>query len=173
MPTSTSSGQAESTHDVAQLVERFHLQRAGARPPLADYTRQLWGRRAFILEFSRAKNAVGYSRSVLGQAWQVLTPLLNAGVYYLIFSVLLSTRRGVHNFIAFLVIGIFISTFTLSPPCHRAAPPSHRARAEFGRYITLTSRHPSCRTAQAVSGHPGNGDWSVPWSTWTKGSALS
>ncbi|MBN9620768.1 MAG: ABC transporter permease, partial [Actinobacteria bacterium] len=114
MSTSTSSGQAESTHDVAELVERFGLRRAGARPPLADYTRQLWARRAFILEFSRAKNAVGYSRSMLGQAWQVLTPLLNAGVYYLIFGVLLSTRRGVHNFIAFLVIGIFIFTFTQS-----------------------------------------------------------
>lgn len=106
--------QAGSTHDVAELVERLGLRRAGARPQLAVYTRQLWACRAFILEFSRAKNAVGYSRSVLGQAWQVLTPLLNAGVYYLIFGVLLSTSRGVHNFIAFLVIGIFIFTFTQS-----------------------------------------------------------
>lgn len=63
-------------------------------------------------EFSRATSAVGYSRSMLGQAWQVLTPLLNAGVYFLIFGVLLSTRRGVHNYVAFLVVGVFVFTFT-------------------------------------------------------------
>jgi teichoic acid transport system permease protein len=100
--------------DVAELVARYGMQRAGARPSLVDYTRQLWGRRHFILEFSRANSAVGYSRSLLGQAWQVLTPLLNAGVYYLIFGVLLTTKRGVHNFTAFLVIGIFIFTFMQS-----------------------------------------------------------
>jgi teichoic acid transport system permease protein len=100
--------------DIAELVARHGMRRAGARPSLLDYTRQLWGRRHFILEFSRANSAVGYSTSLLGQAWQVLTPLLNAGVYYLIFGVLLTTKRGVHNFTAFLVIGIFIFTFMQS-----------------------------------------------------------
>ncbi|MGI8882460.1 MAG: ABC transporter permease [Jatrophihabitans sp.] len=98
--------------DVAGLVERHHLRLAGARPRIVDYTRELWGRRHFIFAFSTANNAVGYSRSFLGQAWQLLTPLLNAGVYYLIFGVLLHTKRGIHNYIAFLVIGIFVFTFT-------------------------------------------------------------
>ncbi len=98
--------------EVAALVEQHHLRLAGARPPLADYTRELWGRRYFIFAFSTANNAVGYSRSFLGQAWQLLTPLLNAGVYYLIFGVLLHTKRGVHNYTAFLVIGIFVFTYT-------------------------------------------------------------
>lgn len=40
-----------------------------------------------------------------------MTPLLDAAVYYLIFGVLLSTRRGVHNYIAFLVIGVFVFRF--------------------------------------------------------------
>ena len=97
---------------VEELVARYQLRRAGARPGIADYTRELWGRRHFILAFSTANNAVGYSASFLGQAWQLLTPLLNAGVYYLIFGVLLHTKRGVHNYVAFLVIGIFIFTFT-------------------------------------------------------------
>jgi teichoic acid transport system permease protein len=95
-------------------VARYHLRRAGARPSIIDYTRDLWGRRHFIAAFSTANNAVGYSASFLGQAWQLLTPLLNAGVYYLIFGVLLHTKRGVHNYIAFLVIGIFVFTFTQS-----------------------------------------------------------
>jgi teichoic acid transport system permease protein len=102
---------APSSEDVQALVARYGLKRAGARIPLDQYTRELWGRRHFIIEFSRARNASGYSQSILGQAWQVLTPLLNAAVYYLIFGLLLDTKRGVDNFIAFLVIGMF--TFRL------------------------------------------------------------
>jgi teichoic acid transport system permease protein len=41
-----------------------------------------------------------------------MTPLLNAAVYYLVFGVLLGTKRGVPDFIPFLVTGIFIWTFT-------------------------------------------------------------
>lgn len=112
--TDVRAGAAQQQVDVSQLVAQYGLKRAGARPNIVLYTRQLWGRRHFIAEFSRANSAVGYSRSTLGQAWQVLTPLLNAGVYYLIFGVLLNTKRGVHNYVAFLVIGIFTFTFTQS-----------------------------------------------------------
>ncbi len=41
----------------------------------------------------------------------MLTPLLNIGVYYLIFGLLLNTNRGVPNYIAFLAVGVFIFTF--------------------------------------------------------------
>lgn len=101
----------QGAEHVATTVRRFGLQRAGARPTLAEYGRRTWARRHFVLAFSTANNAVGYSSSVLGQAWQLLTPLFNAAVYYLIFGILLHTSRGVHNFIAFLVIGIFTFTY--------------------------------------------------------------
>lgn len=97
-----------SGEEVRALVKRFGLKRAGARAPLPEYTRELWARRHFIVEFSRATNASGYSKSMLGQAWQVLTPLLNAGVYFLIFGLLLNTRRGVSNYIGYLVTGVFV-----------------------------------------------------------------
>jgi teichoic acid transport system permease protein len=97
--------------DSAALAERFGMTRAGARPPLPAYVRDLWSRRHFIVNYTSAANQVAYSNSFLGQVWQVLTPLLNAGVYYLIFGLLLRTSRGTHNFIAFLVIGIFVFTF--------------------------------------------------------------
>lgn len=98
--------------DVPALVARYGLQRAGARLPLVRYTRQLWARRHFITAYSTASNAVGYSGSFLGQAWQLLTPLLNVAVYYLVFGVLLHTKRGVHNFVAFLAVGIFVFGFS-------------------------------------------------------------
>lgn len=100
-----------SNPEVAELVAKYGMRRAGARPPLLIYTKDLWQRRHFITTFSTANNAVGYSDSILGQAWQLLTPLLNVSVYYLIFGELLKTKRGIDNFIAFLVIGIFIFTF--------------------------------------------------------------
>src|SRR5260221_7277904 len=48
----------------------------------------------------------------LGQLWQVLTPLLNAGVYFLVFGLLLHVNRGVPNYLAFLVTGVFVFNFT-------------------------------------------------------------
>ena len=93
------------------LVERYGLAPAGARPSFPRYLGELWARRHFIVSYTKASNAATYSRSLLGQLWQVLTPLLNAGVYYLVFGVLLRTSRGVHNYICFLIIGVFVFHF--------------------------------------------------------------
>jgi teichoic acid transport system permease protein len=90
------------------------LTRAGARLPLEEYTRRLWHRRWFVATYSTASNAVGYERSFLGQSWQLLTPLLNILVYYLIFGLLLHTSRGVHNYIAYLSVGVFVFSFCTS-----------------------------------------------------------
>lgn len=98
----------------SQLAAKYGLTVSGARPGLAEYTRQLWGRRHFINEFAKARTAAQYTQARLGQLWQVMTPLLNAAVYFLIFGVLIGTRKGIDNFIAFLVTGVFIFTFTQS-----------------------------------------------------------
>jgi teichoic acid transport system permease protein len=87
------------------------LQRAGARLPLEEYTRRLWERRWFVVAYSTANNGVGYERSFLGQAWQLLTPLLNIAFYYLIFGLLLHTNRGVSNYIAYLSVGVFVFSY--------------------------------------------------------------
>jgi teichoic acid transport system permease protein len=96
----------------SQLAAKYGLSVSGARPGLAEYTRQLWGRRHFINEFAKARTAAQYTQARLGQLWQVMTPLLNAAVYYLIFGLLIGTSKGIDNFIAYLVTGIFIFTFT-------------------------------------------------------------
>ncbi|MGW0770120.1 ABC transporter permease [Streptomyces sp. NPDC002676] len=100
----------------AQLAAKYGLAVSGARPSLAEYVRQLWGRRHFILAFSQAKLTAQYSQAKLGQLWQVATPLLNAGVYYFIFGVILHASRGMSKevYIPFLVTGVFVFTFTQS-----------------------------------------------------------
>jgi teichoic acid transport system permease protein len=97
---------------LATLAARYGLKQSAARPRLADYLRSLWQRRYFIAGFATARNVAMYTEARLGQVWQILTPLLNVAVYFLIFGVVLNTKRGVHDFLAFLVIGVFVFNFT-------------------------------------------------------------
>jgi teichoic acid transport system permease protein len=97
---------------LADLAREHGLRPSAARPGVFAYAGQLWARRHFILGFATARNVAMYTEARLGQLWQVLTPLLNAAVYYLIFGKILDTSRGVPNFIAFLITGIFVWNFT-------------------------------------------------------------
>ncbi|MFI6766989.1 ABC transporter permease [Streptomyces sp. NPDC050355] len=103
---------AASDTELRALAERHGLTVSGARPPLPEYVRQLWHRRHFIASFATAKLTATYTTAKLGQLWQVMTPLLNAGVYFLIFGVLLGTRNHVPDYVPFLVTGVFVFTFT-------------------------------------------------------------
>ncbi|MFJ8667314.1 ABC transporter permease [Streptomyces sp. NPDC093600] len=100
----------------AALAAKHGLSVSGARPGLFEYIRQLWGRRHFILAFSQAKLTAQYSQAKLGQLWQVVTPLLNAMVYFLIFGLILEADRGMSRevYVPFLVTGVFVFTFTQS-----------------------------------------------------------
>lgn len=108
------SSNATAQLDYRALAERHGLKASGTRPTLAVYLRQLWGCRHFIVAFSRAKLTAQYSQARLGQFWQVATPLLNALVFYLVFGLLLQSKRGVPDYVPFLVTGVFVWTFTQS-----------------------------------------------------------
>ncbi|MBT2491188.1 ABC transporter permease [Streptomyces sp. ISL-96] len=103
-----------SSLDLAALAARHGLTESGARPPLPEYTRRLWGRRHFVTAFATARLTAQYSQARLGQMWQIMTPLLNATVYYFIFGVLLHTKDDIPDFVPFLVTGVFVWTFTSS-----------------------------------------------------------
>jgi teichoic acid transport system permease protein len=103
-----------STRPLRQLAADHGLTRGGARPTLWGYLRQLWERRQFIGEFARAHRDAQYAEARLGSLWQVVTPLLNAAIYYLIFGRLMGTRHGIPDFVPYLVIGVFVFTFTQS-----------------------------------------------------------
>jgi teichoic acid transport system permease protein len=92
---------------------RLHgLRPTAARPSIPAYLRQLWHRWSFIVAFATARNIAMYTEARLGQLWQVLTPLLNVAVYWLIFGVILNTSKGIPDFISFLVVGVFVFNFT-------------------------------------------------------------
>ncbi len=104
--------EAPPDEPLAELAARYELRPTSARPGVFAYAGQLWERRHFIMGFATARNVAMYTEARLGQLWQVLTPLLNAAVYYLIFGIILGTNRGVPNFLAFLITGIFVFNFT-------------------------------------------------------------
>ncbi|GAB2653114.1 ABC transporter permease [Kribbella swartbergensis] len=108
MPTADATGAT----DPAVLAERYGLTKSSLRPPLVAYLRELWSRRRFVVSYAAARTYAMYAGARLGSIWQVLTPLLNAAVYYLAFGVLLGTRNGIDNYVAFLLSGIFVFTFT-------------------------------------------------------------
>ncbi|GAA3395059.1 ABC transporter permease [Streptomyces roseoviridis] len=101
-----------SSEELRALARRHGLTLSGARPPLPAYVRRLWARRDFIAAFATARLTAQYSQARLGQLWQVVTPLLNAAVYYAVFGVLMDSRRGVPDYVPFLITGVFTWTFT-------------------------------------------------------------
>ncbi|MFF8601729.1 ABC transporter permease [Streptomyces sp. NPDC015232] len=101
-----------SSEELRALALRHGLTVSGARPSLPAYVRQLWSRRDFITAFATARLTAQYSQARLGQIWQVMTPLLNAAVYYAIFGVLMDVRHGIPDYVPFLITGVFVWTFT-------------------------------------------------------------
>ncbi|MGV9303996.1 ABC transporter permease [Nonomuraea sp. NPDC003727] len=101
-----------SGEPLSKLAKRYGLRRAIARPRFHAYLRQLWERRHFIKTYATSRNVSKYSSSALGQLWQVLTPLLNAGIYYLMFGLILGGKGTIENYTAFLLTGMFVFTYT-------------------------------------------------------------
>ncbi|WP_280719217.1 ABC transporter permease [Kitasatospora sp. MAP5-34] len=97
-----------------QLAAKYGLTVSGKRPSLPMYVRQLWQRRHFILAFATARLVAQYTTAKLGQLWQVLTPLLNCAVFYLVFGVILKSRDSVPVYIAWLCVGVFVFQFSQS-----------------------------------------------------------
>ena len=96
---------------LADDAARHGLHQVGGRPPLWKYLRDVWRRRDFIYSLSRFRLEAENSRNRLGMGWVVLKPLLSAGVYGAVFGLLLRTREGVDDFLAFLVIGVMLFEF--------------------------------------------------------------
>jgi teichoic acid transport system permease protein len=109
IPAQEESGQSGS---LAELAAFYSLRPSSARPALIAYLGKVWQRRHFIFAYATARNVSMYTEARLGQLWQVLTPLLNSAVYYLVFGVLFRQNRGIDHYIGYLVTGVFIFSFT-------------------------------------------------------------
>ncbi|MCY0939091.1 ABC transporter permease [Streptomyces sp. H34-S4] len=96
---------------MAELAAAHELTLSGARPTLPRYIAQLWGRRHFVSALATARMQAQYSQASLGQVWHLVTPLLNAAVYYFIFGIVMHASHGVPDYLPFLITGVFVWDF--------------------------------------------------------------
>jgi teichoic acid transport system permease protein len=94
--------------DTKAVIERYQLRRIDHKSPLPGYLRDTWNRRLFIHTYARAQVAASNNQSALGMWWVVLNPALNAFVYWFVFGIILGNASTIPNYIAYLVIGIFV-----------------------------------------------------------------
>lgn len=106
------TGMAASGPMNTVVVDAAPLGVVGARPSLRDYVLSLFRYRSFILFDSRSRISGANAVNTLGRLWMVLNPILDGGAYFLVFGVLLGTGRGIPNFIAYLIIGVFFFRYS-------------------------------------------------------------
>ncbi|HWI01253.1 MAG TPA: ABC transporter permease [Propionibacteriaceae bacterium] len=90
--------------ELEPVYHRYGPHRAGL-PPLALYFRELWHRRTFAAEMSKAVMRGANTSTFFGQLWLILNPLLMAGVYYLLVTII--RGRDQPGFFAHLCLGLF------------------------------------------------------------------
>lgn len=79
-------------------------------PPLGPYVRSLWGRRRFLAELARADLLGGRASTVLGGLWGVLDPLIQAAIYYFLFTIIRGGGDRPDNFLPALIAGVLLFT---------------------------------------------------------------
>ena len=96
--------QRERALDFEPVYHHYGPHRAGL-PPLIPYFRELWHRRSFAAEMSKAVMRGSNTSTFFGQLWLIMNPLLLAGVYYLLVTVI----RGRHDpeFFTHLCLSLF------------------------------------------------------------------
>ncbi|MEU9165697.1 ABC transporter permease [Streptomyces sp. NPDC048424] len=112
MTTATASKTAPAhSADLADLAAAHGLTLSGARPSLLRYVAELWDRRHFVAAYATARMQATYSTAKLGQVWHLVTPLLNAAVYYFVFGLAMKASSGVPDYLPFLITGVFVWDF--------------------------------------------------------------
>lgn len=95
------------------LVDEYeHLSPVSGRPPFREYLTQLMERRHFIAMQAWSQSTHQHRGTLLGNLWLIIAPMLDALVYFLIFGVILKVSRGMDNFFGYLIIGVFMFTYT-------------------------------------------------------------
>ncbi|GAB3752322.1 ABC transporter permease [Zhihengliuella somnathii] len=88
--------------DVSGLTER------GARSSFSDYLLSVWDARSFVFHEARTSVQGEGKEMILGHLWLILNPILDGIMYYVLFALILQMDKGIDNFVAYLLIGIFM-----------------------------------------------------------------
>ncbi|MFX4271649.1 ABC transporter permease [Propionibacteriaceae bacterium Y1685] len=89
------------------VYHRYTPHRAGLPPRPVGYFKELWHRRQFAAEMSRANMRSANSLTFFGTAWLVINPLLLAGVYFLMVNILTDRGKSHPNYFNHLALNLF------------------------------------------------------------------
>lgn len=104
-----------------------HLSPVSGRPPFGEYLSQLVERRHFITMQAWSQSTTQHRGMLLGNVWLVLAPALDGLIYFMIFGLILQASGTIENFFGYLVIGVFLFTYT-SRTVNSAATSVHSNR---------------------------------------------
>ena len=97
---------------IFEQVDISRLAPVGVRPGLARYIADLHQRRHFIWADSRARAFSGNKDTLLGNLWLIGRPILDGFAFYVIFGLVLNAGGGTGNFVAFILVGVFMYQLT-------------------------------------------------------------
>jgi teichoic acid transport system permease protein len=106
----TASGSESRPGEVEYVFEPHSVK----VPPLRPYVHELWDRRRFVKTLARTEIQGKRSSMIAGQLWALLDPLFQAGIYFLLISILRGGEggRGSAYQMTILISGIFLFGFT-------------------------------------------------------------
>jgi ABC-type polysaccharide/polyol phosphate export permease len=79
-------------------------------PPMGQYLKDMWARRSFANELSRAEMRAAQTNTFFGRLWLVINPLLLASVYFLLVGILSGSKLTAVQF-AHLLVTLFAFYF--------------------------------------------------------------
>ncbi|MFW0108878.1 ABC transporter permease [Rothia sp. P6271] len=97
-----------SVEEYRRYIESGKLYRVGVRKSPIVYLRQTWERRAYMWKDSRAKVRMQNRQHRLGSWWLVIKPVFDVIFFWVLFGLILNTSRGMHNYNAYIIIGVLM-----------------------------------------------------------------
>lgn len=89
---------------------QVYLPHRAGLPRLTTYIATLWSRRHFAAELSSATMRAAHTNTFFGQFWLVISPALNAAVYFMLVNVIRGGSAG-PDFFMHLLAGLFAFNF--------------------------------------------------------------
>ncbi len=110
----TAMTDASTTRPARPLT--VHKPSVSGLPPLRPYARDFWQRRPFMWHLARTELKGTHYNTFLGQVWLLLDPLLMAGIYFMLRSVVrpAGSEFDRNRIIAHLIIGVMVYRYTSS-----------------------------------------------------------
>lgn len=88
------------------------LSTTAAAPSRFSYVRELWRRREFATFLALGNLKARNASTTLGLLWWILNPLLLAAIYFFVFGVLFQTSKRQADYLAYLLSGMFVFTYS-------------------------------------------------------------